>query len=59
MKKVDAFGKKRLADFYLDPDFTNINHGSFGYTPRTVMAAKRKLQEQMEINAEKWMRRDA
>jgi hypothetical protein len=41
--KVDIFGKKRLADFYQDPDYININHGSYGYCPRVVIAAKRKL----------------
>lgn len=58
MKKADVFGKKRLADFYVDPDYININHGSYGYAPRSVIAAKRKLQEQMEFNGEKWMRSD-
>jgi hypothetical protein len=31
------FGKKRLADFYVDPNYINVNHGSYGYVPRVVM----------------------
>ena len=40
---MDTFGKKRLIDFYLDPEYININHGSYGSCPRIVMDAKRKL----------------
>jgi hypothetical protein len=38
-------GKKRLADFYMDPAYINVNHGSYGYMPRIVMEEKRKLIE--------------
>lgn len=57
--KAEVFGKKRLADFYLDPDYINVNHGSYGSCPRVVMAAKRKLEEQMDFNTEKWFRFDS
>ena len=40
---MDSFGKQRLIDFYLDPTYININHGSYGSCPRSVMDAKRKL----------------
>lgn len=58
-EKDSRFGKKRLADFYLDPDYVNVNHGSFGSCPRVVMEAKRKLEEQMDYNGEKWFRGDS
>ena len=54
-----VFGKKRKADFYFDPDFTNINHGSFGGCPKSVMDARWNLQKQMEFNSEKWFRIDS
>ena len=57
--KADVFGKKRLSDFFLDPDYININHGSYGSCPRVVMAAKRKLEEQMDFNTESWFRFDS
>jgi hypothetical protein len=53
------FGKKRLADFYVDPTYINVNHASFGYVPKVVMEEKRKLLEKCEFNTEKWFRLDA
>jgi hypothetical protein len=29
-----------LNDFYVDKTYTNLNHGSFGYTPKTVFDFK-------------------
>jgi hypothetical protein len=37
-----TFGKNLLTDFYIDPTYININHGSYGYSPKVVYAAKRK-----------------
>ncbi len=38
MKSSDlSFGKARLADFLIDPTYTNTNHGSYGYTPKIVL----------------------
>ena len=56
---MDTFGKKRLMDFYLDPQYINVNHGSYGSCPRVVMDAKRKLEERMDFNTETWFRHDA
>lgn len=40
--QANSFGHQRLADFYLDPGYVNVNHGSYGSCPRKVVAAKRK-----------------
>ena len=56
IKQTNQFGKKRLADFCLDPDYVNINHGSYGCSPRVVLDARRKLEERMDFNPEKWFR---
>jgi hypothetical protein len=53
------FGKKRLSDFYLDPNYVNINHGSYGSCPKSVIELKRKFEEQMDFNTEKWFRADS
>ncbi len=37
------FGKQRLDDFYVDKTYTNLNHGSYGYTPKSVFSYKRQL----------------
>lgn len=39
------FGKQRLADFYVDPQFININHGSYGYSPKSVIQYRRSVEE--------------
>lgn len=57
--KMSGLGKNRLADFYVDPTYVNVNHGSYGYVPRVVMEEKRRLIERCEFNTEKWFRWDA
>ena len=47
---MDKFGKQRLQDFDLDPTYINLNHGSFGATPKIVTEARRKLENQMEFS---------
>lgn len=42
-KNESKFGKQRLDDFLIDKTFTNLNHGSYGYTPKSVLAYKQKL----------------
>lgn len=34
---MSQFGKNRLADFYVDPAFINLNHASYGYVPKAVL----------------------
>lgn len=39
----------------LDPDFLTVNHGSFGATPRSVIAAQRAWQDRMERQPSRFM----
>jgi isopenicillin-N epimerase len=39
----------------LDPDFLTVNHGSFGATPRSVLAAQRAWQDRMEAQPSRFM----
>jgi isopenicillin-N epimerase len=43
------------AEWDLDPDFLTVNHGSFGATPRCVIAAQREWQERMERQPSRFM----
>jgi isopenicillin-N epimerase len=42
------FGAPIRHEWDLDPDFLTVNHGSFGATPRVVLAAQREWQARME-----------
>lgn len=46
IKKIimDSFGKQRLKDFYVDPKYVNVNHGSYGLSPKSVIEYQRSLQ---------------
>ena len=39
----------------LDPDFLTVNHGSFGATPRSVLAAQRAWQDRLECQPSRFM----
>ena len=43
------------AEWDLDPDFLTVNHGSFGATPRRVIASQRAWQERMERQPSRFM----
>ena len=45
----------RNDDWSLDPDFLTVNHGSFGATPRSVLAAQRAWQDRLERQPSRFM----
>ena len=45
----------RHPEWDLDPDFLTVNHGSFGATPRSVLAAQRIWQDQLERQPSRFM----
>jgi len=50
-----TLGYSVRAEWDLDPDFLTVNHGSFGATPRSVRAAQRAWQDQMERQPSRFM----
>lgn len=42
-------------EWTLDPDFLTVNHGSFGATPRVVLAAQAEWRRQMEAQPTRFM----
>jgi hypothetical protein len=46
-----------LSEFML-ANFTNLNHGSFGATPREVIDAQRRWIDRAEARPDDWFRRD-
>ena len=43
------------AEFALDPDFLTVNHGSFGATPRRVLAAQADWRARLEAQPSRFM----
>ena len=51
-----AFGHPMLAEFDLEPAYTNVNQGSYGSTPRRVRRATEQLVLATESNPDLWFR---
>ena len=51
-----AFGHPMLAEFDLDPAYTNLNQGSYGSTPAKVRQAQEALVVTAEANPDLWFR---
>jgi len=57
-RRPPPFGRPMLAEFMLADNFTNLNHGSFGATPRSVIEAQRRWIDRAEARPDDWFRRD-
>ena len=47
-EKLPALGAAIRHEFLLDPRWLTVNHGSFGATPRVVLAAQDEWRRRME-----------
>jgi isopenicillin-N epimerase len=52
---MPMLGKPVRHEWMLDADFVCVNHGSFGATPRVVLAAQREWQQHMEAQPGRFM----
>jgi isopenicillin-N epimerase len=52
---LDDLGRRVRAEWDLDADFLTVNHGSFGATPRAVIASQRAWQDRMEHQPTRFM----
>jgi isopenicillin-N epimerase len=50
------FGRSMRRRFILEPGTAFLNHGSFGATPRAVLAAADRWRSRMEANPDRFMR---
>jgi len=50
-------GKAIRHEWSLDPDYVTVNHGSFGATPRIVLAAQDDWRRQLEAQPSRFMRK--
>ncbi len=53
---MSPFGRPLRRRFRLEPGTDFLNHGSFGTTPRVVLAAAERWQRRMEANPDRFMR---
>lgn len=51
------FGHLIREHFQLSPGFTNLNHGSFGATPKVVTARQIELMALQEAHPDRWFRK--
>eukprot|EP00931_Biecheleriopsis_adriatica_P110476 TRINITY_DN84769_c0_g1_i1.p1 TRINITY_DN84769_c0_g1~~TRINITY_DN84769_c0_g1_i1.p1 ORF type:complete len:459 (-),score=72.10 TRINITY_DN84769_c0_g1_i1:63-1370(-) len=51
-----TFGHALLSEFVLEDGYTNLNHGSFGASPRAVLEAHHAWQLKMEQQPDFWFR---
>jgi isopenicillin-N epimerase len=58
MRNSPHFGHARRPDFLLAEGTLHLNHGSFGATPRVVLAAATEWRERMEADPTTFFRRD-
>jgi len=56
--KIKGFGHCRLGDFLLRDGYWHLNHGSFGATPRVVLAESDRWRTIMEADPSTFYRRD-
>ncbi|KAI9020957.1 pyridoxal phosphate-dependent transferase [Phycomyces nitens] len=58
MSKSTAFGKHLRADFFLEEDYTPLNHGSYGSSPRFLHPVLHEYQLRSEQHPDRWLRRE-
>jgi isopenicillin-N epimerase len=56
-KSPSRYGASLRDLWQLEPDFLTVNHGSFGATPRSVLAAQDDWRRQLEAQPSRFMRR--
>jgi isopenicillin-N epimerase len=55
MTDLPELGAVIRLEWALDPDYVTVNHGSYGATPRCVLAAQREWQDQLERQPTRFM----
>lgn len=53
-----TFGRSLLSHWLLNPEFTYLNHGTVGVTPRRVLDVQQKLRDEMERQPARFVLRE-
>lgn len=54
--QATPFGKEMAKHFYFEPEWRNLNHGSFGTVPRAIREKQRKYQDDSEARPDDFIR---
>ncbi|KAL9541866.1 hypothetical protein PS6_010099 [Mucor atramentarius] len=52
------FGRNLRSQFLLEPQYTSLNHGSYGSIPRALLPVLEDLRLKSEVNPDRWLRRE-
>ncbi|KAK4510466.1 Senecionine N-oxygenase [Mucor velutinosus] len=52
------FGRSLRSQFLLEPQYTPLNHGSYGSIPRVLLPVLEDLRLKAEVNPDRWLRRE-
>ncbi|KAI8381447.1 pyridoxal phosphate-dependent transferase [Radiomyces spectabilis] len=52
-----TFGRAMRSEFFLEPEYTPLNHGAFGAWPRALLPVLHKYQMEAESHPDRWLRR--
>jgi isopenicillin-N epimerase len=55
---MTTFGRSMLEHWLLDPEWTYLNHGTVGATPRRVLQKQQALRDEMERQPSRFMLRE-
>jgi isopenicillin-N epimerase len=58
MGVMSTFGRSMLKHWLLDPEYTYLNHGTVGATPRRVLQTQQALRDEIERQPSRFMLRE-
>jgi selenocysteine lyase/cysteine desulfurase len=55
---ITPLGRHIRSQFLLEPNYTSLNHGSYGSIPKVIVPVLQDLHAKAEINPDRWLRRE-
>jgi selenocysteine lyase/cysteine desulfurase len=55
---TSELGRNIRSQFLLDPEYTSLNHGSYGSIPKALVPVLQDLHLKSEVNPDRWLRRE-
>ncbi|OBZ84790.1 hypothetical protein A0J61_07158 [Choanephora cucurbitarum] len=58
MSKHAQFGKHLRSEFLIEPEFTPLNHGSYGALPKALLPIIQEFRMKAEASPDRWLKRE-